>query len=104
MLLYNRYFDIRSIVRIFLLHSINREAHGYYTTAADTLRQTGDWLWLANCLEGLAAIAVLVHYPGIQRPTGLRRNSSLQARLRPFHWGFKNFLHGASNMPSMPSS
>ena len=60
----------------------SREAHGYYTTAADTLRQTGDWLWLANCLEGLAAIAVLVHYPGIQRPTGLRRNSSLQALQR----------------------
>ena len=63
-------------IRIFLFH---REAHGYYTTAADILRQTSDWLWLANCLEGLAAIAVLVHYPGIQRPTGLRRNSSLQA-------------------------
>jgi hypothetical protein len=54
-----------------------KEAHGYYTASADILRTCSDWLWLANCLEGLACISVLVHYPSIQRPTGLRRNSSL---------------------------
>ena len=60
-----------------LMCGLVREAYAYYEQAADILKSCNDWLWLANSLEGVCAVASLVHYPQIKR-SSLRRNSSFQ--------------------------
>ena len=72
-----------------------KDAHALYSASADILRACSDWLWLANCLEGLACISVLVHYPWIQRTSGLRRNSSFQA----IHTTGRRELEAAKQQP-----
>ncbi|XP_043233359.1 trafficking protein particle complex subunit 9-like [Amphibalanus amphitrite] len=57
------------------------EAMGYYTAAAELLRQSNDWLWLAGCFEGMCAASVAVLYPDLRRAQ-VQRNASLnQARV-----------------------
>ncbi len=61
-----------------LMCGLPREAYDYYEQAADVLRSCNDWLWLANALEGVCAVAASVHYPRLLRDVGMRRNSSIQ--------------------------
>ncbi|KAF2361387.1 TRAPP II complex Trs120 [Trinorchestia longiramus] len=54
------------------------EAAQHYSQAADILRASNDWLWLAGCLEGSCAASAVQLYPDLGRGAScLQRNSSL---------------------------
>ena len=66
-----------------LLCGLLKESQEYYSIACEVLKSCSDWLWLANSLEGLCSICVVVTYPTIHRPRSLRRNSSFQSWENP---------------------
>lgn len=73
-----------------LLCGMLKESQEFYSIAAEVLKGSSDWLWMANSLEGLCAVSVVVNYPNAQRPRSLRRNNSFHMGTRPKSDGDSN--------------